>query len=165
MRLPLGQVQFGLCTHLFLPELVVTSAWCAHATFQKQSPGILLVFKEALIQFAVAILRSVWTWSALMGKRHVCNHRCASESRFYVKVEDEDGIKWIWQDKHMLDRFYPLVLRAEVGLLNFLSEIVTQIRARGNLRAPLSWVSSGVCVRWGNNEPKKGFIIYTNRIY
>lgn len=72
MRLTLGQVRFGLCTHLFLPELVVTSAWCAHSTFPKQSPGIVLVFKEALIQFAVAILRSVWTLSALMGKNGTC---------------------------------------------------------------------------------------------
>lgn len=35
----------------------------------------------------------------------------------------------------MLDRFYHLVLRAEVGLLNFSSEIVTQIGVLGNLRA------------------------------
>lgn len=35
----------------------------------------------------------------------------------------------------MLDRFYHLVLRAEGGLLNFLSEIVTQIGAIGKLRA------------------------------
>lgn len=42
----------------------------------------------------------------------------------------------------MLDRFYHLVLRAEVGLLNFSSEIVTQIGVRGKLRAHYVYVSA-----------------------
>lgn len=94
MRLTLGQVRSGLCTRLFLPELVVTSTWCVHTLpFRSSLQGLSLVFKEALIQFAVAVLRSVWTRSTLMGKTaNVCSRRCASESRYCVKLEDEYDI-------------------------------------------------------------------------
>lgn len=99
----------------------------AYSTFQKQSSGILLVFREALIQFVVALLHgSVWTSSTVIKKgKCVCNLSCASESWFSVKLKEWWEITYIWQDEHMWDRFYHLLFRAEVGILNILKWNVT----------------------------------------